>query len=130
VRAAAYGMRRDYMTTANAQIATIVQIESLAALDAVDAIAATPGIDCLFIGPADLAASLGHLGDAKHPDVQAAIERVVAATRRAGIASGIFVLDVASARQYAQAGIKVIALASDGMWLLKATRQALQEART
>jgi len=65
VRAAAYGMRRDYMTTANAQIATIVQIESAAALEAVDAIAATPGIDCLFIGPADLAASLGHLGDSK-----------------------------------------------------------------
>jgi 2-dehydro-3-deoxyglucarate aldolase len=130
VRAAAYGMRRDYMTNANAQIATIVQIESAAALEAVDAIAATPGIDCLFIGPADLAASLGHLGDAKHPDVQAAIERVVAAAQRAGIASGIFALDVASARQYAQAGIKVISLASDGMWLLKATRQALQEART
>jgi 2-dehydro-3-deoxyglucarate aldolase len=130
VRAAAYGMRRDYMTTANAQIATIVQIESAAALEAVDAIAATPGIDCLFIGPADLAASLGHLGDSKHPDVQAAIDRVVAAAKRAGIASGIFALDVASARQYAQAGIKVIALASDGMWLLKATRQALQEART
>jgi len=130
VRAAAYGMRRDYMTTANAQIATIVQIESAAALEAVDAIAATPGIDCLFIGPADLAASLGHLGDSKHPDVQAAIDRVVAAAKRAGIASGIFALDVASARQYAQAGIKVIALASDAMWLLKATRQALQEART
>jgi 2-dehydro-3-deoxyglucarate aldolase len=130
VRAAAYGMRRDYMTTANAQIATIVQIESAAALEAVDAIAATPGIDCLFIGPADLAASLGPLGDSKHPDVQAAIDRVVAAAKRAGIASGIFALDVASARQYAQAGIKVIALASDAMWLLKATRQALQEART
>ena len=43
--------------------------------------------------------------------------------------SGIFALDIASARQYAQAGIRVIALASDAMWLLKATRQALQEAR-
>jgi 2-dehydro-3-deoxyglucarate aldolase len=130
VRAAAYGMRRDYMTTANAQIATIVQIESAAALEAVDAIAATPGVDCLFIGPADLAASLGRLGDVKHPDVQSAIGKIVDAAKRAGIASGIFALDSASARQYAQAGIKVIALASDAMWLLKATRQALQEART
>jgi 2-dehydro-3-deoxyglucarate aldolase len=130
VRAAAYGMRRDYMTSANAQIATIVQIESAAALEAVDEIAATPGIDCLFIGPADLAASLGHLGDAKHPDVQSAIDKIVDAAKRAGIASGIFALDTASARQYAQAGVRVIALASDAMWLLKATRQALQEART
>ena len=84
VRAAAYGMRRDYMTTANAQIATIVQIESAAALEAVEQIAATPGVDCLFIGPADLAASLGHLGDAKHPDVQAAIDE----DRRCGEARG------------------------------------------
>lgn len=130
VRAAAYGMRRDYMATANAQIATIVQIESVAALEAVDEIAATPGVDCLFIGPADLAASLGHLGDAKHPDVQAAIDKIVDAANRAGIASGIFALDAASAKQYAQAGIKLVAIAADVMWLLKATRQALQEARS
>jgi 2-dehydro-3-deoxyglucarate aldolase len=130
VRAAAYGMRRDYVTTANAQIATIVQIESVAALEAVDEIAATPGVDCLFIGPADLAASLGHLGDGKHPDVQAAIERIVAAAERAGIASGIFAMDAASARQYGQSGIKLVSIAADVMWLLKATRQALQEARS
>ena len=47
----------------------------------------------------------------------------------AGIASGIFALDVAGARQYAQAGIKLVSIAADVMWLLKATRQALQEAR-
>ncbi len=54
VRAAAYGMRRDYVQTANAQIATIVQIESARGLDEVEKIAATPGVDCLFVGPADL----------------------------------------------------------------------------
>jgi 2-dehydro-3-deoxyglucarate aldolase len=129
VRASAYGIRRDYVSSANAQVATIVQIESAAALEHVDAIAATPGVDCLFIGPADLAASLGHLNDAKHPEVQAAIERIIDAARRAGIASGIFALDVPSARQYAQAGVKVVALSADVGWLLKATRQALQEAR-
>jgi 2-dehydro-3-deoxyglucarate aldolase len=130
VRAAAYGARRDYATTANAQIATIVQIESAAALACVDEIAATPGIDCLCIGPADLAASLGHLGDGKHPEVQAAIEKIVAAARRAGIASGIFAMDAVSARQYAQAGINMVSIAADVIWLLKATRQALQEARS
>jgi 2-dehydro-3-deoxyglucarate aldolase len=129
VRAAAYGVRRDYVTSANAQISTIVQIESELALANVEAIAATPGVDCLFIGPADLAASLGHLGDSKHPDVQAAITRIIDAAKNAGIASGIFALDSASARQYAEAGVKVIALSSDVSWLLKATRQALQEAR-
>lgn len=106
-----------------------MQIESVAALAAVDEIAATPGVDCLFIGPADLAASLGHLGDSKHPDVHAAITKIADAAKRAGKCSGIFALDVASARQYAEAGIKLISIAADVMWLLKATRQALQEAR-
>ncbi|SAL16950.1 2-dehydro-3-deoxyglucarate aldolase [Caballeronia sordidicola] len=129
VRAAAYGVRRDYVTSANAQISTIVQIESELALANVEAIAATPGVDCLFIGPADLAASLGYLGDSKHPDVQKVIAKIIDTAKTAGIASGIFALDAASARQYAEAGVKVIALSSDVSWLLKATRQALQEAR-
>ena len=61
VRAAAFGMRRDYVQTANAQVAVIVQIESARGVDEVERIAALPGIDCLFVGPADLAASLGTL---------------------------------------------------------------------
>ncbi len=130
VRAAAYGMRRDYLHGANAQIVTIVQIESAAALEAVEQIAATPGVDCLFVGPADLAASLGHLGDPKHADVQAAMARVVAAGKAAGVATGIFAMDAASARQYREAGFSFIALAADVIWLLRATRQALQEARS
>jgi len=130
VRAAAYGMRRDYVQNANAQIATIVQIESARALENIEEIAATPGIDCLFIGPADLAASLGHLGDSKHPDVVAAIERVADAARRAQVATGIFAMDVAGARQYRTEGFRFIALAADVMWMLRATRQALQEVRS
>jgi 2-dehydro-3-deoxyglucarate aldolase len=130
VRAAAYGMRRDYLQTANAQIAVILQIESAQAVENIDAIAATPGVDCLFVGPGDLAASLGHLGDARHAEVQAAIQRIAEAAARAGIAAGIFAPDVASARQFRDAGFKFIALAGDIMWLLRATRQALQEMRS
>ncbi|WP_323119506.1 HpcH/HpaI aldolase family protein [Burkholderia alba] len=129
VRAAGYGMRRDYVQTANAQIATIVQIESARALDQVERIAATPGVDCLFVGPADLAASLGHLGDGRHPDVIAAVARVLAAGRQAGVPVGIFASDSAGARQYREAGFRVIALSADVVWLLRATRQALQEVR-
>jgi 2-dehydro-3-deoxyglucarate aldolase len=130
VRAAAFGMRRDYVLSANAQIATIVQIESARALERVDEIAATPGVDCLFVGPADLSASLGHLGDTKHPDVQAAIARIADAARRAGVATGIFALDSASARQYRDDGFRFIALAADVVWLVRAARQALQEVRS
>jgi 2-dehydro-3-deoxyglucarate aldolase len=130
VRAGSYGMRRDYVQTANAQIATIVQIESARAVHEVDKIAATPGVDCLFIGPADLAASLGHLGDSKHPEVQEAMSHVVASAQKAGIATGIFAMDSAGARQYRDAGFRFIALAADVMWLVRATRQALQEVRS
>ncbi|MBN3854348.1 MULTISPECIES: HpcH/HpaI aldolase family protein [unclassified Paraburkholderia] len=129
VRAAAYGMRRDYLHGANAQIASIVQIESAQALANVEQIAAVPGVDCLFVGPADLAASLGHLGDSKHPDVAAAMVRIAAAARAAGVASGIFAMDAAQAKQYREMGFSFIALAADVMWLVRATRQALQEAR-
>lgn len=127
VRAAAFGARRDYVQSANTQIATIVQIESARALEDVDAIAATPGVDCLFVGPADLAASLGHLGDSKHSDVQAAMARITAAAAKAGIPAGIFAMDVAAARAYRDAGFTVIALASDVIWLVRAARAALQE---
>jgi 2-dehydro-3-deoxyglucarate aldolase len=130
VRASAFGARRDYLQSANARIATIVQIESARALGEVDRIAATPGVDCLFVGPSDLAASLGHLGDTKHPDVQDALAQVTAAADRAGVAAGIFALDAASARQYREAGFRFIALAGDVVWLVRAVRAALQEVRT
>jgi len=130
VRAAAWGMRRDYVHGANEQIAVIVQIESVSGLAEVEAIAATPGVDCLFAGPADLAASLGHLGDSKHPDVQAALQRIATAAREASVASGIFAMDAAQARQYQEMGFRFIALAADVIWLVRAARQALQDARS
>lgn len=129
VRASAFGARRDYLQSANAQIAVIVQIESARSLEEVERIAATPGVDCLFVGPSDLAASLGHLGDTKHPDVEAALGRVIAAAERAGVAAGIFALDAASARQYRAAGFRFISLAADVVWLVRAVRTALQEVR-
>ncbi len=61
--------------------------------------------------------------------MQAAIDKIVATVELAGIASGIFALDSANAREYAKAGIKLVAVGADVMWLLRSTRQALQEAR-
>ncbi|WP_241321884.1 HpcH/HpaI aldolase family protein [Burkholderia cenocepacia] len=130
LRAAAFGMRRDYLQTANAQVAVIVQVESARGVDEVERIAATPGVDCLFVGPADLAASLGHLGDIRHPDVETAMARVLAAGKQAGVAVGIFAGDTAAARQYREAGYRMITVSADVSWLLRATRQALQEVRS
>jgi len=129
VRAARYGFDRDYLARANDNACAIVQIESAAALAAVDAIAAVDGVDVLFVGPADLAASLGHLGASSHADVQAAVDRIAEAARTRGKAAGIFATSAAQARDYAARGFTLIALAADTTWLLQGATAALAQAR-
>ena len=129
VRAARFGLAADYVLTANEAACTIVQIESAAAVEAAEEIAAVDGVDALFVGPADLAASLGHLGDSRHPQVQQAIDRVAAAAKRQGKAAGIFAGSAAEARDYAARGFSLVSVAADVVWLLAGARQALATAR-
>jgi len=129
VRAARFGLRADYLKSANAEACAIVQIESAAAVAASPDIAAVDGVDGLFVGPADLAASLGHLGDSAHAEVQRAIERVLAAAKAQGKWAGIFGGGTEEARGYAARGFTLIALAADVIWLLQGARQALAAAR-
>jgi len=129
VRAARYGLAADYVRTANESACTIVQIESAAAVEAAEEIAAVDGVDALFVGPADLAASLGHLGDSRHPQVQQAIDRVAAAARSRRKAAGIFAGSAAEARDYAARGFSLVSVAADVVWLLAGARQALATAR-
>lgn len=129
VRAARFGLDAGYVRTANQAACAIVQIESAAGVEAAGEIAAVDGVDALFVGPADLAASLGHLGDSLHPDVQRAIDRVAAAARAQGRAAGIFAGSAAEARDYAARGFRLVSLAADVVWLLAGARQALVAAR-
>jgi 2-dehydro-3-deoxyglucarate aldolase len=129
VRAARFGLAADYLATANDDACTIVQIESAAALAAVDEIAALPGVDALFVGPADLSASLGHLGQPAHPAVQRAIARIAEAAAAAGKAAGILALDTAQVQRYRELGFSLVAIGLDTQWLLLAARQALAAAR-
>jgi len=124
-----FGLVPGMLLAANEAACTIVQIESAAALAAVEQIAAIDTVDALFVGPADLSASLGHLGDAAHADVQAAIARVaqVAAAHRK--AAGILALDTEQARRYRELGYTMIALGLDTQWLLQAARAALAGVR-
>ena len=75
-RANMFGTVADYFAQSNKNITILVQIESQQGVDNVDAIAATEGVDGIFVGPSDLAAALGHLGNASHPDVQKAIQHI------------------------------------------------------
>jgi 4-hydroxy-2-oxoheptanedioate aldolase len=87
-----YGRIKGYHSNAHLDTCVLVQLESRAALAEIEVIAAVAGVDGLFIGPSDLAADFGHLGNPKHPEVQAAIkdaaERIRAAGKSAGMLSG------------------------------------------
>jgi 2-dehydro-3-deoxyglucarate aldolase len=108
-----YGTVPDYFRTVNANISVVVQIENGAGVDAAAEIAAIDGVDGLFIGPSDLAAAMGHLGNPSHPDVQAAMAKVFAAAEKAGKASGILAPVEADARRYMDQGVGMVAIGSD-----------------
>ena len=98
-RATRYGQVRDYAKRAEEELCLIVQVETAGAVGRIADIAAVDGVDALFIGPADLAASMGHPGDLAHPEVVAMIERAIKAIVAAGKPAGILVLDQGFARQ-------------------------------
>lgn len=119
-----YGYDREYFTSINEHICVMVQIENRAGVAASAEIAAVDGVDCLFIGPSDLAASYGHLGHAQHPEVQAAIREVMRAAQSQGKAVGILAPVDEDARNYQAMGIQVLAVGSD-LGLLKTASSAL-----
>ena len=112
-RASGFGANPQYLATAHEQICLIVQIESVAGLDAIEAIAGVDGVDALFIGPADLAGSLGHLGDPRHAQVQAAIADALTRIAATGKPAGIFAISPTDARARIAAGIGFISLGTD-----------------
>ena len=125
VRAGAYGLDSNYVKDANNQACAIVLIESLEGVENVDSIAQVDGVDCLFIGTADLSASMGLLGQTGHDDVKAAVVSVLTAARKHSKAVGIFATSVEEARQYREKGVTFIALHSDTGWLTKGATDAL-----
>jgi len=119
-----YGSVPGYFEGVNEQICVAVQIESRAGLAAAAEIAAVDGVDCIFIGPSDLAAGMGHLGNANHPDVQAAIASVFSTVRAASKPVGILAGVEADARRYLAMGATFVAVGSD-LGLFRAATQAL-----
>jgi 4-hydroxy-2-oxoheptanedioate aldolase len=112
-RISRWGLRTDYLDRANDEICLLVQAESRLALDNLDAICAVDGIDGVFIGPADLAASLGHRGNPAHPEVQAAIENAMRRIIASGKAAGTLVADTTLARRYLDLGCTFVAVGLD-----------------
>ena len=112
-RAAQYGQSADYLRTADEQICILVQIETPLAVSNLETIAAVRGVDGLFIGPNDLAASMGHLGDAQHPAVQAAVDDALDRMRALDIVTGYLTTNEAEARRRTAQGVHVMGVATD-----------------
>jgi len=120
-----FGTVPDYFAGINRQICVMVQIESRKGLDAAAAIAALDDVDGIFVGPSDLAAGIGHLGNPNHPSAQAAIAAVFDAAKSAGKPIGILAPAEADARRYLAMGATFVAVGSD----LGAFRSATQAMR-
>lgn len=122
-RASRWGRYPNYAREANAQVCLLVQAETREALANLEAIAAIDGVDGIFIGPADLSASLGHVANPGHPEVQAAIDDAIKRIARAGKAPGILTTDEALARRYLEMGATFVAVGLDNNLLARATSE-------
>ncbi|AXT72885.1 MULTISPECIES: 2-dehydro-3-deoxyglucarate aldolase [Vibrio] len=123
-RSNGYGTIPDYFKNINDNICVVVQIESQQALDNLDDILAVDGIDGVFVGPSDLAAALGHLGNPNHPDVQDAIQTIFEKGKAKGKTIGILAPVHDDAQRYIEWGANLVAVGSD-LGVFKAATQAL-----
>jgi 4-hydroxy-2-oxoheptanedioate aldolase len=112
-RATSFGRVSNYLKKADEEICLLVQVETGAALDELEAIGNFDGVDGVFIGPADLSASLGHLGDTQHPDTQSALQDAGRRLVRMGKPAGILASGEAEARRYIDWGYNFVAVGVD-----------------
>jgi 4-hydroxy-2-oxoheptanedioate aldolase len=112
-RASRYGRTPGYLGKANAEICVLVQVETREAMKELESIARVDGVDGVFIGPSDLAASLGHLGNPAHPEVQQAMHDAVDRLKKVGKPAGILTSNEEEARRYIEWGYLFVAVGAD-----------------
>jgi 4-hydroxy-2-oxoheptanedioate aldolase len=120
-RASRWGRDQDYLARADSEVCLLVQVETLAAIEAVEEICAVDGVDGVFIGPSDLSASLGYRGQTAHPEVAARIEAAITTILAVGKAPGILSADVTAAQRYLDLGCLFVAVGTDMGLLARAT---------
>ncbi len=128
-RATRFGRVAGYATRAEEELCLLVQIETGEALECLEAIAAVEGVDGVFIGPADLAASLGHVGEPGHPDVVRAVEAAIGRIRIAGKPAGILTPDPAFAKRCLDLGTAFTAIGVDASLLARGSEALLASFR-
>ena len=122
-RASRWNQIEGYLERCDGEICVLVQVESAAALRNLESIAAVPGVDGVFFGPADLSASMGLLGKPQHPEVQNAIAVGISTVVKAGKAAGSLTSDIQTARGYLAQGATFVAVGVDTSLLVKAAAQ-------
>jgi 2-dehydro-3-deoxyglucarate aldolase len=125
-----YGYCPEYFERIDDNICVLVQIESRAAIEAVEEIAQVEGVDGLFIGPSDLSASLGHFGKPKHPEVQAAMQRVLDVARKHDKPVGILSAVEEDAQRYLDQGMSFVAVGLDVVLLRNASQKLAERFRS
>ena len=128
-RAAQWGRRSGYVPSADAEISLIAQVETTRGLSELDDIAATPGIDAIFLGMADLAADMGYPGQTEHPDVALAVDLAIGRIRAAGKAAGLMALDAGAVARRLGQGVTLLAVATDVALLRCGAEDTIRSAR-
>jgi len=120
-RASGWGRNAGYAKEANREVCLLVQVETQEGVRNIDAIAAVEGVDGVFIGPSDLSAAFGHVGDPWHPEMMKMHEDLFARIHQAGKGIGILTLDEALARKHIEMGATFIAVGTDSNLMVKST---------
>lgn len=128
-RATGFSNHADYLTTADNEMCLVVQIETKAGLDALEDILTVDGVDAVFIGPSDLSANLGHIGNIGAPEVVKAVETALDKIAASDKASGIMALDPAAAKGYLARGVDFVAVSIDARTLALSLRAIAADMR-
>jgi 4-hydroxy-2-oxoheptanedioate aldolase len=126
-RSARWNRVPDYLARAGETISVTVQIESVAAVTAVEDILPVDGVDAIFLGPSDLAASMGLLGQQEHPQVRAAVEHCLAAAKKAGKPAGVNAFNGGAARAYMASGASFVLVGADVAMLARGSESLAAE---
>jgi len=129
-RASNYGRIKDYAHLNAKELCVLLQVETLQGLENLEAIANVEGVDGVFIGPGDLSAALGHLGNPKHPEVLKVIDDAIARIKACGKAPGILTGDEALAKHYVAQGCLFVAIGADQNVLRDSATALLQRIRS